>query len=93
MLTSTCSPGGAGGGWNRSPGNVLPKLNERMGLPLLQGSIGGEACYTSTDGRGDGGFGGGGGGCKVGGGGGGYTGNIDNKTVINIYLLIIVTKL
>lgn len=47
-----------------------------MGQSLLQGGIGGEACYASTDGRGDGGFGGGGGGCKVGGGGGGYNGKI-----------------
>lgn len=45
-----------------------------MGLPLVQGAIGGHACYDSTDGRGDGGFGGGGGGCTAGGGGGGYAG-------------------
>lgn len=64
--------GGAGGGWGKKSGSVL--ISESMGQPLLQGGIGGRACYASTDGRGDGGFGGGGGGCKVGGGGGGYTG-------------------
>lgn len=45
-----------------------------MGQPLVQGATGGQACYMSTDGRGDGGFGAGGGGCTGGGGGGGFSG-------------------
>lgn len=45
-----------------------------MGQPLVNGAVGGKACYNSTDYRGDGGFGGGGGGCTWGGGGGGYAG-------------------
>lgn len=46
-----------------------------MGRAFLgSGGLGGQACYNSTDNRGDGGFGGGGGGCRHGGGGGGYEG-------------------
>lgn len=66
-------PAGAGGGWKKYPGGEAPKVS---GQSLIEGSIGGKACYQSTDGAGDGGFGGGGGGCKSGGGGGGYSGRI-----------------
>ncbi|XP_060520697.1 tyrosine-protein kinase receptor [Cylas formicarius] len=73
---------GAGGGWtSTTPGglaNLVPK--QMMGSSLQAGGIGGKACYNSTDGRGDGGFGGGGGGCKSGGGGGGYRGGDANST-------------
>ncbi|XP_044753291.1 ALK tyrosine kinase receptor isoform X2 [Coccinella septempunctata] len=61
---------GAGGGWQGQFGLEVPV----MGKSLLEGGLGGKACYNSTDHRGDGGFGGGGGGCRNGGGGGGYAG-------------------
>ncbi|XP_045462043.1 ALK tyrosine kinase receptor isoform X2 [Harmonia axyridis] len=61
---------GAGGGWRGEFGLEVPV----MGKSLLEGGLGGRACYNSTDHRGDGGFGGGGGGCRNGGGGGGYAG-------------------
>ncbi|KAF5298515.1 hypothetical protein FQR65_LT00057 [Abscondita terminalis] len=65
---------GAGGGLEMFQGKIAYGHEALMGLPLTQGGIGGRACYDSTDGRGDGGFGGGGGGCTAGGGGGGYAG-------------------
>lgn len=55
-------------------GHVTDEQRLLMGQALLNGAVGGKACYNSTDGRGDGGFGGGGGGCTSGGGGGGYAG-------------------
>lgn len=67
-------PAGAGGGWKKNSDLLSPEIAAVTGLSLLEGSIGGKACYESTDGAGDGGFGGGGGGCKSGGGGGGYSG-------------------
>ncbi|XP_030763017.1 ALK tyrosine kinase receptor isoform X2 [Sitophilus oryzae] len=71
---------GSGGGWMMYPGLVNSIHQAAMGGSLLMGGIGGKACYNSTDGRGDGGFGGGGGGCKNGGGGGGYAGGNANST-------------
>jgi anaplastic lymphoma kinase len=65
---------GAGGGWEKHQGQIAQSYQEMVGRSLAEGSIGGQACYSSTDGRGDGGFGGGGGGCTSGGGGGGYAG-------------------
>lgn len=62
-------------------GEVTVHQKNVMGQALLMGGIGGKACYNSTDGRGDGGFGGGGGGCIGGGGGGGYAGgSVHNST-------------
>ncbi|XP_025832818.1 ALK tyrosine kinase receptor [Agrilus planipennis] len=65
---------GAGGGWDMFYGEVAYDHQRRMGQAFLRGGVGGEACYNSSDGSGDGGFGGGGGGCTAGGGGGGYAG-------------------
>lgn len=65
---------GAGGGWYSFSGLVEASHSLMMGRSFLDGGIGGKACYNSSDGRGDGGFGGGGGGCRYGGGGGGYAG-------------------
>nr|CAD7396369.1 unnamed protein product [Timema cristinae] len=62
---------GGGGGFHRN-GNAT--VREISGKALMEGSHGGKACYFSTNGMGDGGFGGGGGGCNAGGGGGGSTG-------------------
>lgn len=62
---------GAGGGWSMYRGLVQPGHEKLMGGALLDGAIGGLACYESRDGQGSGGFGGGGGGCIAGGGGGG----------------------
>lgn len=70
---------GAGGGWTILQGQVSLEHMGLMGLPLVQGALGGQACYESTDARGDGGFGGGGGGCIAGGDGGGYSGGT-NRT-------------
>lgn len=67
---------GAGGGWDMYRGLVAPEHQKLMGASLLSGGRGGKACYESTDGKGNGGFGGGGGGCISGGGGGGYAGRI-----------------
>ncbi|XP_024082782.1 leukocyte tyrosine kinase receptor isoform X3 [Cimex lectularius] len=65
-------PAGAGGGWKS--GNLTYRIT--TGLALLQGAVGGGACYETIDNsdKGAGGFGGGGGGCTSGGGGGGYSG-------------------
>lgn len=54
-----------GGGW-RSNDEILDANN---GASLLEGSRGGESCYSSKDIgiHGQGGFGGGGGGCRTGG--------------------------
>nr|CAD7260440.1 unnamed protein product [Timema shepardi] len=57
---------GGGGGFHRN-GNAT--VREISGKALMEGSHGGKACYFSTNGMGDGGFGGGGGGCNAGGGG------------------------
>ncbi|KAK9701781.1 Low-density lipoprotein receptor domain class A [Popillia japonica] len=65
---------GAGGGWYMFQGQVAVDHELVMGQALTKGGAGGKACYNSTDGKGDGGFGGGGGGCRLGGGGGGYSG-------------------
>ncbi|KRT83614.1 protein kinase, partial [Oryctes borbonicus] len=65
---------GAGGGWYMFQGQVAIDHEPVMGQALTKGGAGGKACYNSTDGKGDGGFGGGGGGCRAGGGGGGYSG-------------------
>ncbi|XP_050297012.1 tyrosine-protein kinase receptor isoform X2 [Anthonomus grandis grandis] len=69
---------GAGGGWKNPPGVV--SHYPMTGGSLVMGGIGGKACYTSYDGKGDGGYGGGGGGCRNGGGGGGYAGGNANST-------------
>ncbi|KAF7281667.1 hypothetical protein GWI33_004443 [Rhynchophorus ferrugineus] len=71
---------GSGGGWRMYPGLANSVHQATMGGSLMMGGIGGKACYNSTDGKGDGGFGGGGGGCKYGGGGGGYAGGNANST-------------
>lgn len=63
--------GGSGGGWQ---GRHDYALASHMGASLLEGSRGGEPCYTPRGIHGQGGFGGGGGGCTTGGGGGGYSG-------------------
>lgn len=81
---------GAGGGWLMFQGQVAVDHQLVMGLSLTKGGAGGKACYNSTDGKGDGGFGGGGGGCRAGGGGGGYAGNLLFKFILlfppyNIY--------
>lgn len=55
---------GAGGGWNKYTGLLDITHKQMMGRSLLDGGVGGKACYNSTDERGDGGFGGGGGGCQ-----------------------------
>ncbi|KAL3284751.1 hypothetical protein HHI36_018894 [Cryptolaemus montrouzieri] len=65
---------GSGGGWLVPVGMLEAAYVQIMGKSLLEGGLGGKACYNSTDHRGDGGFGGGGGGCRYGGGGGGYAG-------------------
>ena len=67
---------GAGGGWHMFQGQVAIDHKERMGQPLVNGAIGGKACYESKGEHGNGGFGGGGGGCNDGGGGGGYSGEL-----------------
>lgn len=75
LLNNVCyRTAGAGGGWRMFQGHVPDEQRLLMGQPLVAGAVGGKACYNSTDGRGDGGFGGGGGGCTAGGGGGGYSG-------------------
>lgn len=68
-------------------GQVTDEQKSMMGLALLDGAIGGKACYNSTDDRGDGGFGGGGGGCTMGGGGGGYAGILIKVVVVVIHLI------
>lgn len=67
---------GAGGGWTMYRQDIIDAAAHKivMGKSMQDGGIGGKACYNSTDGRGDGGFGGGGGGCSNGGGGGGFAG-------------------
>ncbi|XP_017768942.1 PREDICTED: leukocyte tyrosine kinase receptor [Nicrophorus vespilloides] len=71
---------GSGGGWEPYPGKIALDHQSRQGQAFLSGAFGGEACYTSTQGQGNGGFGGGGGGCVYGGGGGGYSGGSSNTT-------------
>lgn len=55
--------GGPGGGWRAANDHAL---GAEMGASLLEGSRGGEPCYSARGFHGQGGFGGGGGGCMTG---------------------------